>query len=121
MGKSAKQAVQWGRESVAGVISADPDDIYFTGGATESCNLCIFGTAPGHKRHFVTTAIEHKAVLNPMDCLRAHGHDVTFVQPMEQSAGSSIVDDSVASSMSQIGVKAAVSVHPAGHSPAFAK
>ncbi len=83
MGKSAKQAVQWGRESVASVISADPDDIYFTGSATESCNLCIFGTAPGHRRHFVTTAIEHKAVLNPMDCLRAHGHDVTFVQPME--------------------------------------
>ena len=82
LGKSAGRAVDWGRAAVADIISANPDEIYFTSGATESCNLAIFGTfSNAERRHFVTTTIEHKAVLEPMQAMEAMGHEVTYVAP----------------------------------------
>ncbi len=83
MGKSARSAVEWARECVAGAINADPCEIYFTSGATESCNLAIFGSSSEKRRHFVTTAIEHKAVLEPMRAMEAMGHELTIIQPRE--------------------------------------
>src|SRR5690242_12373324 len=66
-GQRAKRAVQDAREAVAAVVTADPDEIYFTSGATESNNLAILGLARHgentNRKHVVSTAIEHKAVL----------------------------------------------------------
>jgi len=84
-GARAKQAVETARRQVAEVVQADPDEVTFTSGATESNNLAILGLAGyGEKtgcRHIVTTAIEHKAVLEPVEYLRQQGFDVTIVPP----------------------------------------
>ncbi|HEX5747157.1 MAG TPA: cysteine desulfurase DndA [Archangium sp.] len=84
-GIRAQQAVQRAREQVAAVLGAKRDEVLFTSGATESNNLAILGLAPhGEKtgrRHIVSTAIEHKAVLEPLERLRKCGFEVTLVPP----------------------------------------
>lgn len=84
-GMRAKRAVQRAREQVAGVVNASPDEVLFTSGATESNNVAILGLAPfGEscgRRHIVTTAIEHKAVLEPLEALRERGFEVSLVEP----------------------------------------
>lgn len=84
-GARAKQAVEAARRHMAEVAKADPDEATFTSGATESNNLAILGLAAHGekigKRHLVTTAIEHKAVLEPMEYLRQRGFEVTIVAP----------------------------------------
>src|SRR5580658_834546 len=64
-GQRARAAVEQARESVALLIGARPSEVVFTSGGTESDNLAIFGVAPAsdRKRHVITTAIEHHAVL----------------------------------------------------------
>ena len=84
-GLHAKKAVQTAREQVGAVVDAGADEVLFTSGATESNNLAILGMAPwgekaGH-RHIVSTAIEHKAVLEPLETLQARGFTVTLVKP----------------------------------------
>ena len=81
LGKSAARGVEWARQQVSHLIGANPDEIYFTSGATEACNLAIFGSSASDRRHFVTTSIEHKAVLEPMRAMAAMGHEVTIVEP----------------------------------------
>lgn len=82
LGRRASQAVEEAREQVAQLINAQPHEIVFTSGATESNNLAITGVMlakrPG-RRKVVTTRIEHKSVLEP--CLRAHmfEHEVDFL------------------------------------------
>lgn len=80
-GTRAKQAVQKARDQVAAVVAAKRDEVIFTSGATESNNLAILGLcAAGNelgKRHVITTAIEHKAVLEPFEMLAREGFDVT--------------------------------------------
>lgn len=83
LGKSAARGVEWSREQVAGMIGALPEEIFFTSGATEACNLAIFGSSATERRHFVTTALEHKAVLEPMRAMEAMGHELTVVTPEE--------------------------------------
>ncbi|ABQ26650.1 cysteine desulfurase DndA [Geotalea uraniireducens] len=82
-GARAKQAVQKARDQVAAVVSAKRDEVIFTSGATESNNLAILGLrAAGEeqgKKHVITTAIEHKAVLEPCDALERAGFAVTRV------------------------------------------
>jgi cysteine desulfurase len=81
-GQRARQAVQQARGEVAALIGAQPDEIVFTGCATEANNLAILGVAralKGNKRHLVTSAIEHPAVMQPMLRLREDGWDVTVV------------------------------------------
>lgn len=84
-GARAKHAVQHARDQVAAVVHAQRDEVFFTSGATESNNLAILGLAPHgestRRKHIVTTAIEHKAVLEPMQALAARGFTVTFVPP----------------------------------------
>jgi cysteine desulfurase len=84
-GLRAKKAVELARRQVAEVVAADPDEIVFTSGATESNNLAILGLAPyaerTGKRHIVTTAIEHKAVLEPVAHLERKGFEVTRIMP----------------------------------------
>lgn len=80
-GAKAKQAVQNARAQVAAVVSAQPDEVIFTSGATESNNLAILGLKKAGREqgrmHVITTAIEHKAVLEPCGELEQKGFEVT--------------------------------------------
>ena len=83
-GKEAKEAVESAREQVAELINADPPEIVWTSGATESINLAIKGTAHGFAdrgKHLVTSSLEHKAVLDSCDQLANEGFEITYVSP----------------------------------------
>lgn len=84
-GARAKKAVDAARAQVAAVVGARQDEVILTSGATESNNIAILGLAEHglktDKRHIVTTAIEHKAVLEPVNELRRRGFEVTVVPP----------------------------------------
>ena len=84
-GLRARKEVQTARERVGAVVDASPDEIVFTSGATESNNIAILGLAPYaekcSRRHIVTTAIEHKAVLEPIAVLTDRGFQVSMVAP----------------------------------------
>ncbi|HJQ02945.1 MAG TPA: cysteine desulfurase DndA [Jatrophihabitans sp.] len=84
-GQIAKERVNRAREEVAAVVAAKPEEVIFTSGATESNNLAILGLAVHGqnvgKRHIVSTAIEHKAVLEPLDVLAKRGFEITLVTP----------------------------------------
>lgn len=84
-GLRAKKDVKVAREQVASVVDASLDEVIFTSGATESNNLAILGLAPHAEdigcRHIVSTAIEHKAVLEPLESLEKRGFSVTLVHP----------------------------------------
>lgn len=86
-GLRAKRAVQRARDQVAKVVDGAGDEVVFTSGATESNNLAILGLAEHggerNHRHIVSTAIEHKAVLEPLEALEARGFSVTLVRPDE--------------------------------------
>ena len=86
-GLRAKRAVQSAREQVATVVGANVDEILFTSGATESNNLAILGLAPygeaTGRRHIVSSAIEHKAVLEPLEELERRGFEVTLIKPCQ--------------------------------------
>ena len=82
-GSAARDAVEKARRQIADVLAADPAEIVFTSGATESCNLAIlglarYGEATG-RHHIISTAIEHKAVLEPLAKLGASGFDIELV------------------------------------------
>ena len=81
-GVNAENEVIKARKIIAASINAEPDEIYFTSGGTESDNWAIFGTAKGYIRsgkHMITTAIEHPAVLQPMRELKKNGWDITIL------------------------------------------
>ena len=84
-GAESKSAVQAARAEVAQVVGARADEVVFTSGATEANNLAILGlraeALKTGRRHLVTTAIEHKAVLEPMQALASDGFDLTLVAP----------------------------------------
>jgi cysteine desulfurase len=82
-GRRARTAVEQARDRVAAVVASSRGDVIFTSGATESNNLAILGlaAAAGDRRHIVSTAIEHHAVLEPIEELRRRGFDVTLVPP----------------------------------------
>ena len=89
-GLRAKRAVQRAREQVGTVVEAAADEVLFTSGATESNNIAILGLQAhaertGH-RHVVTTAIEHKAVLEPVEALADRGLEITVVPPGQSGA-----------------------------------
>jgi cysteine desulfurase len=86
-GWKAEEAVENARGQVAELINADPREIVWTSGATESDNLAIKGVAHFyHKKgkHIVTSKIEHKAVLDTCRQLEREGYDVTYLDPDEQ-------------------------------------
>ncbi len=82
-GTMARMAVEKARRDVASLVDAQPDEVVFTSGATESNNLALLGMAPaGLKRgltHVICSAIEHKAVLEPVERLKEQGFEVTVV------------------------------------------
>ncbi|WMC09644.1 IscS subfamily cysteine desulfurase [Oceanimonas pelagia] len=83
-GWQAEEAVDIARNQIAELINADPREIVFTSGATESDNLAIKGIAHfyGKKgKHIVTSKTEHKAVLDPCRQLEREGYEVTYLEP----------------------------------------
>ncbi|NDC80204.1 MAG: cysteine desulfurase DndA [Verrucomicrobia bacterium] len=84
-GVRAKEAVQKARRQVAELLGAKPEEVIFTSGATESNNLAILGLGnwgrQHGKTHIITTRIEHKAVLEPIDHLAKDGFEVDLVAP----------------------------------------
>ncbi|MFG3443053.1 cysteine desulfurase DndA [Nonomuraea sp. NPDC047897] len=84
-GTRAKKAVARAREGVATHLGVRPDELIFTSGATESNNIALLGLAPygaeHGRRHIVSTAIEHKAVLEPLEHLEAQGFEVDLIEP----------------------------------------
>jgi cysteine desulfurase len=81
-GQQALAAVDQARAEIAGLINAEPKEIVFTSGATESNNLAIKGAAAMYRRqgnHMVTTQIEHRATLDPCRRLERDGIRVTYL------------------------------------------
>ncbi len=81
-GWAAEEAVEIARENVAALIGADPREIAWTSGATESINLAIKGAAQFHQgkgRHLITVKTEHKATLDTMRELERQGFEVTYL------------------------------------------
>ncbi|MCP4441439.1 MAG: IscS subfamily cysteine desulfurase [Aureispira sp.] len=83
----AEEAVDYAREQIAKLIGADPREIIFTSGATESDNLAIKGVAEMYKRkgnHIITLETEHKAVLDTCKALEKTGVEVTYLKVNRQ-------------------------------------
>jgi cysteine desulfurase len=84
-GWTAEKAVEEAREEVAKLVNADPREIVWTSGATESNNLAIKGAAHFYSatkgKHVITVATEHKAVIDPVRELEREGYQATFLQP----------------------------------------
>lgn len=81
-GWEAEEAVERGRQQVAGLIGAEAKEIIFTSGATEGNNIAVKGVAAMYAergRHIITQATEHKAVLDPCKWLEQRGFRVTFL------------------------------------------
>src|SRR6056300_115275 len=84
LGWKAEEAVENARNQVAELINADPREIVWTSGATESDNLAIKGAAHFYSKkgkHIVTSKIEHKAVLDSCRQLEREGFEVTYLDP----------------------------------------
>mgnify|MGYP000960272459 CR=1 FL=1 len=85
-GMDAAHRLKTARAQVAQALGAETERVFFTSGGTEADNWAIFSTAKrlGKRgRHIVTTAVEHHAVLHPMQQLEAQGFEVTYLQPDE--------------------------------------
>lgn len=83
-GWQAEEAIETARRQVADLVHADPREIVWTSGATESDNLALKGAAhfyQGKGRHIVTSKIEHKAVLDTCRQLEREGFEVTYLDP----------------------------------------
>ena len=81
-GFKAKQALEESRASVAALIHAEPAELVFTSGATESNNLALLGYAwrnKGKGSHIITSTIEHLSVLNPCKFLQKNGFEISYV------------------------------------------
>jgi cysteine desulfurase len=84
-GWSAEKAVEQAREQVAALVNADPREIIWTSGATESNNLALKGAAQFYKtkgKHIITVKTEHKAVLDTVRELERQGFEATYLQPL---------------------------------------
>ncbi|MCG6399296.1 IscS subfamily cysteine desulfurase [Vibrio fluvialis] len=83
-GWQAEEAVDTAREQIADLLNADPREIVFTSGATESDNLAIKGVAHFYQKqgkHIITCKTEHKAVLDTTRQLEREGFEVTYLEP----------------------------------------
>lgn len=86
LGWEAEEAVENARKQVADLVGADPREIIWTSGATESNNLAIKGAAHFYKdkgKHLITVKTEHKAVLDTMRELERQGYEVTYLDVQE--------------------------------------
>jgi cysteine desulfurase len=99
-GQAAKERVNQARAEIAQVIACQPDEVILTSGATESDNIALLGLArhgeETGRRHVISTMIEHKAVLEPLEALRENGFEVTLIPP---TAGGYVEPEAVASAL----------------------
>ncbi len=80
-GEETNEALEKARSVIAKKINAEPDEIIFTSGGTESDNLAIKGVAyAGDKKHIITTRIEHPAVLKTCETLQKQGYMITYLR-----------------------------------------
>ena len=83
-GQQANKAVSNARKQIADLVNCDSDEVLFTSGATESNNLVFFGLEEfarrTNKTHIISSQIEHKAVLEPLDKLSNNGFDVDLLE-----------------------------------------
>ena len=103
LGQRAKEILEESRAAVAGVIGAEPREIYFTSGGSEADNQAILTAAElgkkSGKTHIVSTAFEHHAVLHTLEKLKRHGFDITLLDVHEngivrpEEVGAAIRDD----------------------------
>ncbi|HTW22150.1 MAG TPA: IscS subfamily cysteine desulfurase [Candidatus Baltobacteraceae bacterium] len=94
-GQRARAAVDAARESVAALIGAKSSEIVFTSGGTEADNLAIFGTvaaSPKPRKHIITTAIEHHAILHSCEELARQGVEITVVPVRRGPDAQGVVD-----------------------------
>ncbi len=86
-GIAARSVVETARSQIAKMLAVEPNEIIFTSGATESDNIAILGfekyANQTGKKHIISTAIEHKAVIEPLKHLESKGFEVDFVLPDE--------------------------------------
>jgi len=83
-GRSGRQAIEHARTTLASFIGASPSEIVFTSGGTEAIHAALFGTwlaRATERKHIVTSAIEHHAVLDTVSFLASQGAEVSIVQP----------------------------------------
>jgi cysteine desulfurase len=90
IGRSARSAIEDARERIAAFIGAEPREIVFTSGGTESDNFAIRGTVAANEKkgnHIITSRVEHHAVLEPCHYLEKHaGYNVTYMNVDEYGA-----------------------------------
>ena len=82
IGRNNRCAIENAREKVAKIINAEPQEIYFTSGGTESDNTAIRGIAYANRKkgnHIITTTIEHHAIMNTFKYLSKQGFEVTYL------------------------------------------
>ncbi len=82
LGRETREAVEEARESVAALIGASPEEVYFTSGGTESDNWAVFGVTAAKAskgKHIITSKIEHHAILEPCHALEKQGYSVTVL------------------------------------------
>ncbi len=110
-GWQAEAAIEESRQHVATLINADPREIVWTSGATESDNLAIKGCAHFNERkgkHIVTSKIEHKAVLDSCRQLEREGYEITYLDPSSsgliepQAVADAIRDDTTLVSLMHV-------------------
>jgi len=86
-GAAARDVVETGRQNIASLLAIEPNEVIFTSGATESNNIVLTGMAPHglnvSKKHIITTAIEHKSILEPLKHLEKQDFEVDYVSPDE--------------------------------------
>jgi cysteine desulfurase len=84
-GTNAQKLVNESRGTIANILSVDPSELIFTSGSTESNNTVVLGirdfAESTGKNHIITTAIEHKAILEPLHYLETKGFTVDYVKP----------------------------------------
>ncbi len=84
-GENARSVVENARKQVASLLRVSSDEVFFTSGATESNNIAIRGlkdyAESTGKKHIITTAIEHKAVIETVKHLTQEGFDIEIISP----------------------------------------
>ena len=87
LGQAAAASVELSRAEIAEALGCESEEVVFTSGATEANNLALRGVAlahASHGRHLITSAIEHKSVLDTCHALEREGFDITYLIPNSQ-------------------------------------
>ena len=85
LGRRSRAALDASREQLAALLNAAPEEIFFTAGATESDNWVVSATAlAGKKKHIVTSAVEHHAILEPLEWFKKNGYCDFTVLPVDK-------------------------------------